>query len=264
MWPPRSAACPAPAAPCCTGCWPRSPQLTSTLSWECSYPLPFPGEGPDAEVRKGKAKKMMEMFLELSPDFGDIHTVVWDGPGGGRAAARPQLHRDELGLLLLGARLRHLAAVVRPEQGLRRAAAVAAGAAVAGPVARGQALDPQVAAPPDGCRHRARHLPRLQDRDDPPVADVSRSVVRVDGCGHDGAVQRRGRPEADRAVLERPVRRVPVRLRRGAVAPARPVRRRAVQADRRRAAGDGAAGDDRARAAGDGRRPRRPSRPTST
>lgn len=57
-----------------------SPQLTSTLSWECSYPLPFPGESPDAEVRKGKAKKMMEMFLELSPDFGDIHTVVWDGP----------------------------------------------------------------------------------------------------------------------------------------------------------------------------------------
>ena len=57
-----------------------SPQLTSTLSWECSYPLPFPGEGPDAEIRKGKAKKMMEMFMELSPEFGDIHTVVWDGP----------------------------------------------------------------------------------------------------------------------------------------------------------------------------------------
>jgi hypothetical protein len=57
-----------------------SPQLTSTLSWECSYPIPFPGEGPGAEVRKGKAKKMMELFLELSPDFGDIHTVVWDGP----------------------------------------------------------------------------------------------------------------------------------------------------------------------------------------
>jgi len=57
-----------------------SPQLTSTLSWECSYPLPFPGESPAAEVRKGKAKKMMEMFLELSPEFGDIHTVVWDGP----------------------------------------------------------------------------------------------------------------------------------------------------------------------------------------
>ncbi|MCU1588251.1 MAG: hypothetical protein JWN31_1744 [Frankiales bacterium] len=57
-----------------------SPQLTSTLSWECSYPLPFPGEGPDAEIRKGKAKKMMDLFLELSPDFGDIHTVVWDGP----------------------------------------------------------------------------------------------------------------------------------------------------------------------------------------
>jgi hypothetical protein len=57
-----------------------SPQLTSTLSWECSYPLPFPGESPAAEVRKAKAKKMMDLFLELSPDFGDIHTVVWDGP----------------------------------------------------------------------------------------------------------------------------------------------------------------------------------------
>lgn len=57
-----------------------SPQLTSTLSWECSYPIPFPGESPEAEIRKEKAKKMMEMFLSLSPDFGDIHTVVWDGP----------------------------------------------------------------------------------------------------------------------------------------------------------------------------------------
>lgn len=57
-----------------------SPQLTSTLSWECSYPLPFPGESPAAEIRKEKAKKMMEMFLSLSPDFADIHTVVWDGP----------------------------------------------------------------------------------------------------------------------------------------------------------------------------------------
>jgi hypothetical protein len=57
-----------------------SPQFTSTLSWECSYPLPFPGESPAAEVRKGKAKKMMEMFLELSPEFADIHAVVWDGP----------------------------------------------------------------------------------------------------------------------------------------------------------------------------------------
>jgi len=57
-----------------------SPQLTSTLSWECSYPLPFPGEGAEAEIRKEKAKKMMETFLALSPDFGDLHTVVWDGP----------------------------------------------------------------------------------------------------------------------------------------------------------------------------------------
>jgi len=56
-----------------------SPQLTSTASWECSYPLPFPGE-TDGEVRQGKAQKMMEMFLELSPDFADIHTVSWDQP----------------------------------------------------------------------------------------------------------------------------------------------------------------------------------------
>ena len=57
-----------------------SPQLTSTLSWECSYPLPFPGESPAAEERKSRAKKKMELFLELSPDFGDIHTVSWDEP----------------------------------------------------------------------------------------------------------------------------------------------------------------------------------------
>lgn len=57
-----------------------SPQLTSTLSWECSYPLPFPGEGPGAEVRKAKARTMMDAFLQLSPEFADIHTVVWDGP----------------------------------------------------------------------------------------------------------------------------------------------------------------------------------------
>lgn len=57
-----------------------SPQLTSTASWECSYPLPFPGEGPDAAERKARAKARMEAFLELSPDFGDLHTVTWDGP----------------------------------------------------------------------------------------------------------------------------------------------------------------------------------------
>ncbi len=57
-----------------------SPQLTSTASWECSYPLPFPGEGPDAAERKARAKAGMEAFLELSPDFGDLHTVTWDGP----------------------------------------------------------------------------------------------------------------------------------------------------------------------------------------
>lgn len=57
-----------------------SPQLTSTLSWEVAYPLPFPGEGPDAEQRKRRAQERMQMFSQLSPDFGDLHTVVWDGP----------------------------------------------------------------------------------------------------------------------------------------------------------------------------------------
>ncbi|GAA3647196.1 sulfotransferase family protein [Lentzea atacamensis] len=57
-----------------------SPQVTSTLSWEVAYPIPFPGEGPDAAVRKRRAQERMQMFAQLSPDFGDLHTVVWDGP----------------------------------------------------------------------------------------------------------------------------------------------------------------------------------------
>ncbi|HEY2096614.1 MAG TPA: sulfotransferase [Pseudonocardia sp.] len=57
-----------------------SPKLTSTLSWETSFPIPFPGEGPDATVRKHRAREQARLFLELSPDFADLHTVVWDGP----------------------------------------------------------------------------------------------------------------------------------------------------------------------------------------
>ncbi|MFD4638947.1 sulfotransferase [Lentzea sp. NPDC058436] len=57
-----------------------SPQVTSTLSWEVAYPLPFPGESPDAEQRKARARERMQVFSQLSPDFGDLHTVVWDGP----------------------------------------------------------------------------------------------------------------------------------------------------------------------------------------
>ncbi len=57
-----------------------SPQVTSTLSWEVAYPLPFPGEGPGAEQRKRRARERMRVFSQLSPDFGDLHTVVWDGP----------------------------------------------------------------------------------------------------------------------------------------------------------------------------------------
>jgi hypothetical protein len=57
-----------------------SPQVTSTLSWEVAYPVPFPEEGPDAAVRKRRAQERMQVFAQLSPDFGDLHTVVWDGP----------------------------------------------------------------------------------------------------------------------------------------------------------------------------------------
>lgn len=57
-----------------------SPQLTSTLSWETTYPLPFPGEGPDAAERKRRARERQKAFMELSPDFGDLHTVAWDAP----------------------------------------------------------------------------------------------------------------------------------------------------------------------------------------
>lgn len=57
-----------------------SPKLTSTLSWETTYPLPFPGEGAAAAERKRRARERMELFLEYAPDFADIHDVVWDGP----------------------------------------------------------------------------------------------------------------------------------------------------------------------------------------
>lgn len=57
-----------------------SPQLTSTASWETSYPLPFPGEPPEAPERKRRAKQRMEDFLALSPEFADIHTVSWEAP----------------------------------------------------------------------------------------------------------------------------------------------------------------------------------------
>jgi hypothetical protein len=57
-----------------------SPHVTSTLSWETSYPLPFPGEGPDAAQRKQRARDRAKLFLEMTPEFGDIHTIEWDGP----------------------------------------------------------------------------------------------------------------------------------------------------------------------------------------
>lgn len=57
-----------------------SPKLTSTLSWETSYPIPFPDEGADAAERKRRAQERMRIFLEYSPEFGDIHTIEWDGP----------------------------------------------------------------------------------------------------------------------------------------------------------------------------------------
>jgi Sulfotransferase family len=57
-----------------------SPAVTSTLSWETSYPLPFPGEGPDAAERKQRARDRAKLFLEMTPEFSDIHTIEWDGP----------------------------------------------------------------------------------------------------------------------------------------------------------------------------------------
>lgn len=57
-----------------------SPHVTSTLSWETSYPLPFPGEGPDAGMRKQRAQDRAKLFLEMTPEFSDIHTIEWDGP----------------------------------------------------------------------------------------------------------------------------------------------------------------------------------------
>ena len=164
--------------------------MTSTLSWETSYPLPFPGEGPDAELRKKRARDRYELFLEMAPDFGDIHTIEWDGP--------------EEDVILLdrtftsmsfdsfywvptyGMWLREFdqAPAYRELQG------VAAGPAVAEPGPRRQAMGAQVAAPPDRGGHGARHVPRLQDRHDAPLAGQGRAVVRVDGLRDLRPVQR--------------------------------------------------------------------------
>ncbi len=57
-----------------------SPQLTSTASWETSYPLPFPGEPAEAPERKRRAQERMAAFLALSPEFADIHSVSWEAP----------------------------------------------------------------------------------------------------------------------------------------------------------------------------------------
>lgn len=57
-----------------------SPLVTSTYSWETSYPLPFPGEEPGGELRKQKARDRFELFMQMAPDFGDIHAIEWDGP----------------------------------------------------------------------------------------------------------------------------------------------------------------------------------------
>jgi Sulfotransferase family len=57
-----------------------SPHVTSTLSWETSYPLPFPGEGADAAERKKRAQDRAKLFLDMTPEFSDIHTIEWDGP----------------------------------------------------------------------------------------------------------------------------------------------------------------------------------------
>ncbi|MCS7483549.1 sulfotransferase [Umezawaea endophytica] len=57
-----------------------SPKLAAALSWEVAYPIPFPGEGPDAPERKRRAQERMRVFAEFSPGFGGIHSVVWDGP----------------------------------------------------------------------------------------------------------------------------------------------------------------------------------------
>jgi hypothetical protein len=57
-----------------------SPQLTSTLSWETSYPIPFPNEDSEASERKRRARDRAQLFLEMSPEFATIHTIEWDGP----------------------------------------------------------------------------------------------------------------------------------------------------------------------------------------
>jgi len=55
-----------------------SPKLTSTVSWELTYPIPFPGEDPEASERKRRVQERMRAALELAPEFGAIHPAAWD------------------------------------------------------------------------------------------------------------------------------------------------------------------------------------------
>jgi hypothetical protein len=53
-----------------------SPQLTSGVWWEVTFPLPFPGEQPgDPTPRQEAAKAMVQSFYDTWPDFGSIHPM---------------------------------------------------------------------------------------------------------------------------------------------------------------------------------------------
>jgi len=53
-----------------------SPQLTSGLWWEVTFPLPFPGEAwGDPSPRKQAAKEAVDAFYAAWPDFRSIHPM---------------------------------------------------------------------------------------------------------------------------------------------------------------------------------------------
>ena len=235
-----------------------SPKLTSTLSWETSYPLPFPGEGPDAAERKRRARERAKLFLDMSPDFAGIHTIEWDGPEEDVILLDRTFTSMSFDSFYAIPSYGALAARDRPDAGLPRAARVAAGAAVAGPGPRGARpgcssrrttswRSDTVLDTFPGCRIVMTH--RSPASAVPSYASMVVTIVR--------AVQRGRRPAGRGPVLERGFADTlrafdGTRSRRPGA-----VRRRAVRGDGRRPGRAGVPGARRARARPGRRRPRR-------
>ena len=130
----------------------------------------------------------------------------------------------------------------------------------------GRALGAEVPAPPHRGRDGARHVPRLRDRDDPPLAGRApcRPTPRWSSSMSRAVQRRRSTRWPSGRYWSQRFRRVAARLRRGSPVPPRPLRRRRLPAAADRPARRGPPGARRARRARGPRTTTRRSRPTSS